>query len=67
MAEEIDLSKDVVDWKQVLKDDERIFISRILAFFATADSLVNENLMIRFAIDTNLLEARCFCVFQMMM
>lgn len=43
-AEEIDLSKDVVDWER-LKPDEKHFISHILAFFAASDGIVNENLV----------------------
>ena len=43
-AEEIDLSKDVSHWDN-LKDDERHFISHVLAFFAASDGIVNENLV----------------------
>lgn len=32
-AEEIDLSKDLHDWEHKLTDDERFFISHVLAFF----------------------------------
>lgn len=32
-AEEIDLSKDLHDWENRLTDDERFFISHVLAFF----------------------------------
>jgi ribonucleotide reductase beta subunit family protein with ferritin-like domain len=42
-AEEIDLSKDVTDWHN-LHDDERHFISTVLAFFAASDGIVYENL-----------------------
>lgn len=67
MVEEIDLSKDIVDWERVLKNDERFFITRILAFFATANGIINENPLVRFATDIGLPEARCFYGFQMMM
>merc|ERR1712012_1201696 len=52
-AEEVDLSKDVKDW-ETLKDDERYFVSHVLAFFAASDGIVNENLVERFmnAIET---------------
>lgn len=67
MVEEIDLSKDIVDWERILKNDERFFITRILAFFATANGIINENPLVRFATDIGLPEARCFYGFQMMM
>merc|ERR1719342_284909 len=47
-AEEVDLSKDLKDWNEKLKDDERYFISHVLAFFAASDGIVNENLVERF-------------------
>lgn len=40
----MDLSKDVQHW-ECLKDDERYFISHVLAFFAASDGIVNENLV----------------------
>ncbi|KAK5879575.1 hypothetical protein CesoFtcFv8_022678 [Champsocephalus esox] len=43
-AEEVDLSKDVQHW-EALKDEERFFISHVLAFFAASDGIVNENLV----------------------
>jgi len=43
-AEEVDLSKDLQHW-DALKDDERHFISHVLAFFAASDGIVNENLV----------------------
>ena len=46
-AEEIDLSKDQQDWRQ-LSADERHFLSHVLAFFAASDGIVNENLAARF-------------------
>merc|ERR1712109_231468 len=46
-AEEVDLSKDVKDW-ETLKEDERYFVSHVLAFFAASDGIVNENLVERF-------------------
>ena len=41
-AEEIDLASDHDDWNG-LKDEERHFITRVLAFFAASDGIVNEN------------------------
>ncbi|KAL1954170.1 hypothetical protein VTO42DRAFT_1578 [Malbranchea cinnamomea] len=65
-AEEIDLSKDLNDWNR-LNDDERYFISRVLAFFAASDGIVNENLVERFSAEVQIPEARCFYGFQIMM
>jgi ribonucleoside-diphosphate reductase subunit M2 len=39
------LSKDAGDWQNKLTDNERFFISRVLAFFAASDGIVNENLV----------------------
>jgi len=66
VAEEIDLSKDLVDWGK-LTPDEKYFISMILAFFAGADGLVNENLTFRFYNDVQNSEARLFYGFQVAM
>ena len=43
----MDLSNDSADW-QKLSDDEKHFISHILAFFASSDGIVLENLSQRF-------------------
>ncbi|KAG4306035.1 hypothetical protein PORY_000023 [Pneumocystis oryctolagi] len=66
-AEEIDLSKDLHDWDKKLNDDERFFISHVLAFFAASDGIVNENLLERFSNEVQIPEARCFYGFQIMM
>ncbi|KAM7197861.1 Ribonucleotide reductase, small chain domain containing protein [Rhypophila sp. PSN 637] len=66
-AEEIDLSKDLHDWNNKLNDDEKYFISHILAFFAASDGIVNENLVERFSGEVQIPEARCFYGFQIMM
>lgn len=65
-AEEIDLSKDINDWN-ALNNDERFFISMILAFFAASDGIVLENLAVRFMKDIQLSEARAFYGFQIAM
>ena len=67
VAEEIDLSKDMHDWSDRLNDDERYFISHVLAFFAASDGIVNENLVERFSNEVQIPEARCFYGFQIMM
>jgi ribonucleoside-diphosphate reductase subunit M2 len=66
-AEEIDLSKDLHDWNNRLNDDERYFVSHVLAFFAASDGIVNENLVERFSGEVQVPEARCFYGFQIMM
>lgn len=66
-AEEMDLSKDVHDWSARLNDNERHFISHVLAFFAASDGIVNENLVERFSNEVQVAEARCFYGFQIMM
>lgn len=65
-AEEIDLSKDLADWKKLAKD-EKHFLSMILAFFAASDGIVLENLAVRFMNDVKIAEARAFYAMQIMM
>ena len=65
-AEEIDLSKDLDNWNS-LNQDERYFISMILAFFAASDGIVLENLASRFMNDVQVSEARAFYGFQIAM
>ena len=65
-AEEIDLSQDLSDWKN-LNDGERHFISHILAFFAASDGIVNENLAEHFVAEVQYTEAKFFYGFQIAM
>lgn len=65
-AEEIDLSKDYKDW-ETLNDNEKYFISMVLAFFAASDGIVLENLGMRFMSEVQLSEARAFYGFQIAM
>eukprot|EP00534_Pseudo-nitzschia_fraudulenta_P000747 CAMPEP_0201122242 /NCGR_PEP_ID=MMETSP0850-20130426/5929_1 /ASSEMBLY_ACC=CAM_ASM_000622 /TAXON_ID=183588 /ORGANISM="Pseudo-nitzschia fraudulenta, Strain WWA7" /LENGTH=403 /DNA_ID=CAMNT_0047388891 /DNA_START=40 /DNA_END=1251 /DNA_ORIENTATION=+ len=62
-AEEIDLGSDMADWTK-LSDNERHFISHILAFFAASDGIVNENLAQNFMTELQSPEGRCFYGFQ---
>jgi ribonucleoside-diphosphate reductase subunit M2 len=62
-VEEVDLGKDMQDWNKMNKD-EKFFISRVLAFFAASDGIVNENLLERFSQEVQIPEARCFYGFQ---
>ena len=47
-----------------MSQDERHFISHVLAFFAASDGIVNENLVGNFAMEVTLPEARFFYGFQ---
>ncbi|KAI9507726.1 beta subunit of ribonucleotide reductase [Russula earlei] len=66
-VEEINLAHDIRDWNERLNENERFFISRVLAFFSTSDGIVNENLVERFSTEVQVAEARCFYGFQIMM
>jgi len=63
VPQEVDLSKDLNDWKS-LTSDEQHFIKMVLAFFAASDGLVLENLASRFMMDVQVSEARAFYGFQ---
>jgi ribonucleoside-diphosphate reductase subunit M2 len=65
-AEEIDLSKDLLDWNK-LNSEEKYFISMVLAFFAASDGIVLENLGMRFMSEVQLSEAKAFYGFQIAM
>lgn len=56
-AEEVDLSDDMKHWEK-LSDDEKHFISHILAFFAASDGIVLENLGVRFMKEVQVPEVR---------
>jgi len=62
-AEEIDLSDDHKHW-QLLNENEKHFITTVLAFFAASDGIVLENLTKNFINEVQLPEARCFYAFQ---
>jgi ribonucleotide reductase beta subunit family protein with ferritin-like domain len=62
---EVDLTNDQKDWDS-LTDDERFFISQVLAFFAASDGIVNENLAVNFYSTVQVPEARFFYGFQIM-
>jgi ribonucleotide reductase beta subunit family protein with ferritin-like domain len=65
-AEEIDLSKDYNDWKK-LNENEKHFISMVLAFFAASDGIILENICLRFLDEVKVAEARYFYSNQMFM
>ena len=62
-AEEIDLQQDLTDWEK-LNDGERHFIKHVLAFFASSDGIVNENLAENFLSEVQYAEAKSFYGFQ---
>ena len=64
-SEEIDMSNDYIVFKKMNKGEQH-FIKMILAFFATADGIVNENLNLNFMNDFDSQEISCFYGFQQM-
>ncbi len=58
-TEEIDMTNDLKDWL-TLNDGEKHFLLHVLAFFATADSIVNENISANFVNEIQIPEIRCF-------
>ena len=62
-AEELDLAHDMKDWES-MHEKEQHFLKHVLAFFAAADGIVNENLVQRFCNDVQIPEARSFYGFQ---
>lgn len=49
---------------ETLNENEKHFVSHVLAFFAASDGIVNENLGIRFMKEIQIPEARAFYGFQ---
>jgi ribonucleoside-diphosphate reductase beta chain len=66
IVNEVDLSKDLMDWEK-LNADEKHFISMVLAFFAASDGIVQENLAVRFMNDVQVAECRAFYGYQIAM
>ena len=65
-AQEVDLSKDLSHWL-TLTNNEKYFISMVLAFFAASDGIVLENLGLRFMTEVQIAEAKAFYGFQIAM
>jgi ribonucleoside-diphosphate reductase beta chain len=59
-VEEVDFSRDVNDLKLKLTPSERHLISRLVAFFATGDSIVGNNLVLNLYKHINSPEARMY-------
>lgn len=66
-TEKVDLTIDKFEWENKLTNEERAFISHVLAFFAASDGIVVENLAVRFASEVQIPEARAFYSFQIAM
>ena len=64
-AHEVDVSKDMLYWNK-LKKDEQFFLRSLLGFFAGSDGIVQENLSMRFSNEVQIAEARAFYAFQNM-
>ena len=62
-VEEIDLAGDLKDWDK-LSSDEQHFIKMVLAFFASSDGIVMENIDMNFSKDVQIAEARAFYAYQ---
>jgi ribonucleoside-diphosphate reductase beta chain len=63
-AEEIEYHLDLKDWNNVLTPDEKHFIKMTLAFFASSDGIVAENLDVNFSEEVQIPEARYFYAVQ---
>ncbi|MCH1615470.1 MAG: ribonucleotide-diphosphate reductase subunit beta, partial [Acidimicrobiales bacterium] len=59
-VEEIDFSDDIVDLDRKLLPAERHLINRLVAFFATGDSIVSNNLVLNLYQHINSPEARMY-------
>ena len=64
-AEEIDLAADLADWSKITQTEQH-FIKHVLAFFASSDGIVLENLATKFIVEVDMSEARYFYGFQAM-
>lgn len=65
-VEEVDLARDRRDFESLTRDEQH-FISHVLAFFATADALVFDNIDSNFGEEVQIREAKAFYGFQRMM
>jgi ribonucleoside-diphosphate reductase beta chain len=59
-VEEVDFASDLVDLRQKLSEPERHLIQRLVAFFATGDSIVANNLVLNLYKHVNAPEARLY-------
>ena len=66
-ASEIDYSDDKKHFNNILNADERIFVEKILSFFAASDGIVNVNLRERILCEIQVTEAQYAYGFQLAM
>lgn len=66
-VDSLDLSNDINEWRNKLNDDERHFLSYVLAFFASSDVIVMANISINFDQQVQIQEAKLGYAFQNMM
>lgn len=59
VAESVDLASDYIQFAK-MKDDEKHFLLKVLAFFAGSDGIVLENIITRFYNETKQAEVRLF-------
>ncbi|MDE3142225.1 MAG: ribonucleotide-diphosphate reductase subunit beta, partial [Pseudomonadota bacterium] len=59
-VEEVDFSSDVTDLRQRMSPAERHLVERLVAFFATGDSIVSNNLVLNLYTHINAPEARMY-------
>jgi ribonucleoside-diphosphate reductase beta chain len=59
-VEEVDFSSDLIDLRRKIKPSERHLINRLVAFFATGDTIVSNNLVINLYKHINSPEARMY-------
>src|SRR3954454_11693291 len=59
-VEEVDFNSDLVDLQRKVSPQERFLISRLVAFFATGDSIVGNNLVLNLYKHINSPEARLY-------
>ena len=59
-VEEVDFSMDVTDLRSKMTPAERHLINRLVAFFATGDSIVSNNLVLNLYKHINAPEARMY-------
>lgn len=65
-AEQLVWDRDIVEWKTMSKD-MKFYLKHVLAFFASSDAIVNENLMEHFVKEVIMPEMRQFYAIQMCM
>lgn len=59
-VDEVDFSTDIIDLREKLNDSERHLIKRLVAFFATGDSIVSNNLVLNLYKHVNSPEGRMY-------